>query len=297
MKKSTYFLFALLVVLGGAAYLVTMKPGEKSSSTKTGNYLIRLDSAAVDKIVVKTASNETVLEKKGTDWFLEKPIVYRADQANVTAAIQQAKNLEVRNVVSSNKQKHSLFQVDSSGTLVMFYERGVEKTSFVMGKSGPTFSDNYARLSSSNDVALVTGSSSYAFNRQAKEWRDKTIFSRPKETITRINYQFGDTSFVLAFADSSWKIGKDSADVSAVESLLSTLSKFDADEFEDSIPSPLPKLTATITVGDTQIRFHEAKSPAKQYVQSSSSPQWFEVQLWHANQVLKRKKELLKKSL
>ncbi len=296
MKKSTYILLALLVVLAGAAYLVTMKPGEQSLSVDSGNYLVQIDSLAVDKIELRTPTSRVVLEKKGVEWFVEKPLVYKADQSNVANAIHQAKSFIVKNIVSSSPEKHGLFQVDSLGTMVTVYEKGAHKTSFILGKSGPTFSDSYARLASSNDVALVSGGFSYTFNRPLKEWRDRTIFSMPKENIKSVEFQFGDTTFTLAFQDSAWKIGKDSADVSTVESLLSSLSKFEADEFIDSIPSPLPKMTAVITVGGTQIRFHEVKEPAKFYVQSSTAPQWFEVQPWRTNQVLKRMIDLLKKS-
>ncbi|HXG37564.1 MAG TPA: DUF4340 domain-containing protein, partial [Bacteroidota bacterium] len=220
---------------------------------------------------------------------------YRADQTNVTNAIQQIKAMRVKNIVSSNTQKHNLFQVDSTGTQVVVYEKGTQKASFIFGKTGPTFSDSYARLAGSNDVALVTGAYAYTFNRPIKEWRDRTIFSTPKENIKQVEFQFGDTTFTLAFQDSTWKIGKDSVDASTVESFLSSLSKFECDEFVDSIPSPLPKLTAQIAVAGTQIRFHHVKDGAKYFVQTSASPQWFEVQPWRADQLLKRKKDLVKK--
>lgn len=295
MKKSTYILIALLVVLAGVAYLVTMKPGEQSISAEEGASFVQIDSLAVDKIEIKTPTSSVTLEKKGVEWFLQSPLAYRADQTNVANAIQQIKAMRVKNIVSSNTQKHNLFQVDSTGTQVVVYEKGTQKASFIFGKTGPTFSDSYARLAGSNDVALVTGAYAYTFNRPIKEWRDRTIFSTPKENIKQVEFQFGDTTFTLAFQDSTWKIGKDSVDASTVESFLSSLSKFECDEFVDSIPSPLPKLTAQIAVAGTQIRFHHVKDGAKYFVQTSASPQWFEVQPWRADQLLKRKKDLVKK--
>lgn len=295
MKKSTYILIALLVVLAGAAYLVTMKPGEKSISTEAGETFVQIDSLAVDKIEIKAPASSVTLEKKGIEWFVQSPISYRADQTNVANTIQQIKAMQVKNIVSSNAQKHVLFQVDTTGTQVVVYEKGAPKASFIFGKTGPTFSESYARLTGSNDVALVTGAYAYTFNRSIKEWRDRTIFTTPKENIKQVEFQFGDTMFTLVFQDSTWKIGNDSADVSAVESFLSSLAKFECDEFVDSVPSPLPKLTAQITVGGVQIRFHHLKEPTKYYVQTSASSQWFEVQPWRAEQVLKKKKDLLKK--
>jgi hypothetical protein len=295
MKKSTSILLVIFLILAGAAYLVTMKPGERSVSAESGTYLVQIDSLAVDKIELKTPSSSVVLEKKGVDWFVQAPLVYRADQMNVANAIHQAKSMRVKNIVSNNVQKHNLFQVDSTGTLVVLYEKGTQKASFILGKTGPTFSDCYARLVNSNDVALVDGAYPFTFNRPVKDWRDRTIFSTPRETLKQIEFQFHDTTFTLALRDSTWMIGKDSANVSTVETVLSSLSKLDCDEFVDVAPTPLPPLTAQISVSGTQIRFYEVKEPAKYFVRSSSSPQWFEIQPWRANQVLKRKQELVKK--
>jgi hypothetical protein len=295
MKKSTSILIGLLVVLAGVAYLVTMKPGEQSISAEEGASFVQIDSLAVDKIEITTPTSSVRLEKKGVEWFVQSPIVYRADQTNVANTIQQIKAMQVKNIVSSNPQKHNLFQVDSTGTHVVVYEKGTQKASFIFGKIGPTFSESYARLTGSNDVALVSGAYAYTFNRSVKEWRDRTIFSMARENIKQVEFQFGDTTFTLVFQDSTWKIGKDSANVSTVESLLSSLSKFECDEFVDSLPSPLPKVSAQISVAGTQIRFHYVKDGAKYYVQTSASPQWFEVQPWRAEQILKRKKDLVKK--
>lgn len=189
-----------------------------------------------------------------------------------------------------------MFQVDSAGTQVTIFEKGIPKASFIIGKRGQTYSDSYARLTSSNDVAVVSGGYTFTFNRPLKEWRDQTIFTIPRESIKSVSFQYGDTTFALVFQDSTWKIGKDSVDASTVESLLSSLSKFEADDFIDSTLSPLPKMTAQLIVGNAQIRFYEVKDPVKYLVLLSASPQWYEVQPWRANQVLKRKKDLIKKA-
>ena len=129
------------------------------------------------------------------------------------------------------------------------------------------------------------------FNRPIKDWRDRTIFTAPKETIKELRYQYGDTTFNISYSDSAWFVGKDKAQQSVVEIILSSLSKLEADDFIDSAMSP--KATATISYAGAQLRFSFNKSMNKYYVQSSSSPQWFVLEQWKANQVLKRKKEIM----
>ncbi|HEY4613091.1 MAG TPA: DUF4340 domain-containing protein [Bacteroidota bacterium] len=295
MKKNTIILALVFLALLAAAYLVTMKPGEQSVSTDAGNPLVEIDSAAVDKLEIRAPNSIVILVKQGTEWFLQVPLSYKASQTNVANALQQTKSMKVKNIVSSNAEKHNLFQVDSTGTTVTVYENGAQKAAFILGKPGPSFSDNYARLVSSADVALVGGANSYTFNKPMKDWRDQTIFASPKELITSVLFQYGDTAFSLAFKDSTWTIGNDSVDASAVQSFLSSLSSVEADEFVDTLITPQPKMTAQISVGDVQLRFHETKDRANYYVQSSASRQWYEIQPWRANQLLKRKKDLVKK--
>jgi hypothetical protein len=294
MTRNTYILTGILVVLVVVAYLVMQKPGERSSSSDTEGKLVTLDSLAVNKIDIKSPTGKVVLEKKGVEWYLAEPLSYRADQSNVASLIHETKNLEVKSIVSNKPEKQSVFQVDSTGTIVRIFENGAEKTSFIIGKAGSSYSETYARRANSNDVALVGGALSYIFNRPVKEWRDRTILSAPKERIKEVKFQYGDTTFVLAFKDSTWMVGKDSTQDWVVNSLLSSLSSLQADDFVDTLITPLPKINAQLSYAGAQVSFSYLKTGDKYLVRSSSSPQWFEMQSWRANQVLKRKKDLVK---
>jgi hypothetical protein len=294
MTRNTYALLGVLVLLVVLAYVVMQKPGERSSSGESGEMLLSVDSLAVDRIEIKSPATNIVLQKKGVEWFVESPVSYKADQSNVASLIHSSKTLQVSSIISNKPDKHSVFQVDSTGTLVKMFQNGAEKASFILGKSGSSYTEMYARRTASNDVALVNGASSYVFARPLKEWRDRTILSLPREQIKEIRYQYGDTTFVLAFKDSAWTIGKDSTQEGVVSSLLSSLSNIVTDDFVDTLTPPLAKPTAQISFAGTQLTFFYVKGSEKYLVQSSASPQWFEMQTWHANQLLMRKKDILK---
>jgi hypothetical protein len=291
MKKNTYILIGLFVCLFIIAFLVLQKPGEQSANSASTGHLYTVDSLSVDKIEIKTPSFSLLLEKRGVEWFVAKPINYKADQSNVCQIIHQIKNLEVKSIVSSKPEKHSVFQVDQTGTQVTVYEKGVEKASFVLGKMAASYSELYARRVPSNDVFLVEGASSYTFARPVKDWRDKTILTTPKENIKELRYQYGDTTFTITLSDSAWFAGKEKTQQSVVDGILSSLSNLQADDFIDSTVSP--KITAMLVFAGAQLRFSFNKPVNKYYVQSSNSPQWFVLEQWKANQILKRKKEIL----
>ena len=294
MTRNTILLSGLLVLLLVVAVLVMQKPGEHSSSGETGVALASLDSLAVDKIVIKGLTSSMVLQRNGMEWYLQSPVTYRADQSAVAGFLHDCKILEVRNVVSNKPEKHSVFQVDSTGTLITIFEKGVEKAAFVLGKPTSTYSEMYARRSGSNDVIILSGASPSAFFRSVKDWRDKTIFSAARDLIKEVHYQYGDTTFVLAFKDSAWTIGKDSTQESVVNNLLSSLSNVQADDFVDTLMQRPPKITAQIAYAGTQLSFFFLKQGSKYLVQSSASPQWFEMLSWRANEILKRKQDIKK---
>lgn len=294
MTRNTVLLVGLLVVLLVIAVLVMQKPGERSSSGDTGITLALFDSLAVDKIEIKSPSSSVLLQKKGVDWYIQEPISYRADQSAVAGFLHESRSLEVKDVVSNKPEKFQVFQVDSSGTRVKIYEKGAEKVSFIAGKPTSSYTEMYARRSGSNDVNIVSGGSPSLFSRPVKDWRDKTILAVPRDNIKEIRYQYGDTTFVMSYKDSAWTIGKDSTQESVVNSLLSSLSNVQADDFVDTLVQHPPKITAQISYSGAQLNFFFVKQGEKYLVQSSTSPQWFEMLSWRANEILKRKQDLKK---
>ena len=296
MNRTTLLLAGVLVVLILVAFLLLQKAGEQSSSASTGEFLATIDSLAVDKIHLQSPTLDVVLEKQGVEWYLRNPLSFRADQANVAQLLHQVKSLEVKGIVSGNPEKQSLFQVDSTGTQVTLYEGENETASFILGKTGPTFSETYARKKTSNDVVLVSNMMNYVFTHSVKEWRDRSIVSIPKETIKQLTYQFGDTTFTLEFRDSLWFAGNDPAQGSVVEGILSSLAGFQGDDFIDTPPASLPRVSAMLSFTGTQMVFYHVKEGDNYMVRSSRSPQWYDVSSWRANQVLKRKKEIVKTS-
>jgi hypothetical protein len=176
---------------------------------------------------------------------------------------------------------------------VKIFQNGQEHAAFIVGKQGQNYAETYVRKAQSNDVVIVNGMFPLSFNKQVKDWRDKTVLNVPKENIKTISYQYPGESYSLALHDSVWMIGDRKAKAGDVTSLLASLSNIEADDFVDSVSTPSPKISATVTMGDVQIRFSELKDKDKYLVQSSNSTQWFELQGWHAKQILKHKKDML----
>jgi len=291
MKRSTVILVGVLALLAVAAYFALRKQGESSSEGLPGERLVSYDSAAVDRLTIRSASAEVVLQKQAGKWMVTSPYSYPADENLVLQAIGKGNNIQSKGVVSTNPQKQQLFQVDSSGTLVTIFERGTPRAAFHVGKPGPSYTETYVRKEGSNEVHLGEGLFTYYFQRQPREWRDRTILKIDRLTVREVEMHYGDTTTVLAMKDSVWRVDTTRAADAMVQSYLSALTNLQTDEFVDTTIAALPPLSYTVRVAGRELRFFFNQETKKYYVQSSASPQLFELQEWHAQQILKRKKD------
>lgn len=293
MNRNTWILLGLLALLGGVVLLLFQQPGEQSLTEETKESLVEIDSSSVIGVAFSSPSGRVDLVRVGNEWFVDSERRFRADQMLVGTFLQQVGQLTVSSVISENPEKQSLFQVDSSGTRIVLQSDGGDTAAFILGKSGPGMVEVYARREGSNQVVLVDASVSYSSRRAAKEWRDHSILTIPKEQIRTIGFQYGDTTFSLAWKDSAWVIDNTPVKDWAANSVVSTLSDFDADDFLDTPPSPVPKQTAVISVAGAEVRFFRQNTGDQYVVTASTSPQWYLVEGWRAHQVLKRKKDLI----
>ena len=290
MRKSTWILVAILVVLAGVAYFVMQRPGEQSSSGPE-KVLVEFDSSAVDRMDVHSTAGNVTLEKIGGEWTLTSPLRYRADPAAIASALGSARKILLSSLVSTNPQKQSLFMVDSSGTLVQLLDRGNVRAAFRLGKFGPTYTETYVRREGSDEVYLAAGMIAPSFARRPSEWRDKGIFKADQSAITAVTFRYGDTLFTLAFRDSVWLVGNQKAQPQSVSGFLIALANVQADDFVDTTVTAMPGLTAQIELLGTQLRFYSIKDGDRTYVRSSATPQLFIVFNWRVQQLLKREKD------
>lgn len=293
MNKNTLILTAVLLVLAIIAFLLLQRPGETSLTESARNLLIEIDSASVNSIKIASPTSSVTLIRTGNEWYLNQPMHARADQSLVGAFLNEASKLSVQSVISSKPEKHSLFQVDSAGTTVTFFRESEDSLAIILGKYGPSFADAYARRAGSDEVVLISPGIMYTVNRSVKEWRDHTILQVPPESIQEIRFQYGDTTFTLAWKDSSWMIGTNRVQEAAAQELTSALSNLRADDFLDTAFPPKAESVAEINVSGVSIRWYRSTSDERFLLQTSSSPQWYQVDQWKAQRLLKRKKDLI----
>jgi len=221
--------------------------------------------------------------------MLTSPVKYPADESAVKQVISGIRKFKVGSLISSNVEKQSVFQVDTVGTRLTLMDRAGKSTSLIVGKTGPSYSEVYFRLPGSRDVYLGEGIETWTINREVKEWRDKVIFSSPAELIKDLTYTGHGKEYRLHRDSTGWKSEEKSADLSAMNSVLNSLSNLRADDFADNEVQQSNPMKLHIHANE-DMDMSLSQMPAdssRYYVQTSRSPQTYIISKWTAQQLLK----------
>jgi len=314
MKKSNLILIISFVVLLAIALLYLMPSGEREATYSLDKVNIKFDSAGITKIEIKKseANKSVTLELVDTKWKITSPVNYPADASSAQRIVDGAAKFKISSLISSNPEKQKQFQVDdSSGTQITVTEKSGKSTTLILGKSGPTYSETYIRLPKSMDVYLAEGFDSYSLNKNVKDWRDRTIYKAERDSIKEISVSMNvvdskkksssTETYSLMKDSSKWILPGDSLDNNKVNSFVSSLSNFRCDDFFDSAVTfsemqGTVKVKSITTAGmeETSLMFFPVMPDSQKYfVRSSTTSQLFEISKYMANNVLKKKSDIV----
>lgn len=182
-QNRLYIGAALLLVTGGiAAYLVQSRSGDTES---TANERPTLPSIADDDVMALEitrpapgdggGTEEVRLERHDGTWHVTRPVEARADQSALQTALEKLRDLTVAGVAASHAEHHEELEVDDAhGVHVRVLGEGDEAIAdLVIGafRGGNTM----VRQAGQDTVVTVRGSIRFAFSRDLKDWRDRTM--------------------------------------------------------------------------------------------------------------------------
>jgi len=290
MSTSTKVLIGAFVLLAIAAYFLLPSGKEREASYKPAEINLAIDSASVVKVEIQRPGKSVSMENMGGKWRITSPMQCAANTSSITELISGLHKLKVGSLISSNPEKQSLFQVDSTGSRVTLTERSGKTTGLIVGKIGPSYSDVYFRLPESRDVYLGEGINSWTVNRELKDWRDKTIFSASPDSINGLDMRYRGKSFLLQRDSTAWKYGEDSIATSVMTPMLRVLTGLHADDFVDTLYQPKTQAfeIRVRSSGEADLRFFpQPPDSSKYFVQTSESAQGFTLNKWTVQELLK----------
>jgi len=233
---------ALALVLFGGLAVKQMKDDAKLGSKDAQEAsLPKLESAeGAEKLTVTNGEKgEFVLEKKGDAWEVVKPVAAKANGQNVKLALDNLKELKIREQISSNPDAELLkgYELDAGKGLRVVVEKGgkvvVDAT---FGKSGGR--GQLMTVAGTPGVFAATGFSNFLFARDTKGWRDVEIAKFDEAKTSGIHYVLGDRKLDFTLDGAAWsgtENGKaiDRFDAEKVKDAVRSLQTLNADDFAD----------------------------------------------------------------
>ena len=258
---------AIALVLFGGLALKQMKDDSKLGSKAAQEAsLPKLESdEGADKITVTNGEKgEFVLEKKGEEWEVVKPLSAKANGQNVKLALANLGELKIREQISSNPDAELLkgYELDAAKGLRVVVEKGGKVVvDAVFGKSGGR--GQLMTIAGTQGVFAATGFSNFLFARDTKGWRDVEITKFEDTKAIGLHYALGDRKLDFTLEGTAWsgtENGKALArfDAERVKDALRSLQTLNADDFADG------KADADVgldkPVGSFQVDLKEAAS-------------------------------------
>lgn len=270
MKNNRLFIIFAVLLLGVIA--VWYFDSRRGDSSFDGS-VIKIDSAAIDKIAIKLPGNpnEILLSKKDGMWMVASgDNLYKADTAIVPTILRQYSHLKADRLVARDPSKWKEYELtDSLAMRVTFYEAGETTADLMLGKfsysqrpgSNPYGGGGYSvttfvRRAGDKEILAVPDFLKSMFPTRPNDYRNKHLSHIDKNLALKIEFHYpADSSFVLQKNGHQWMIGDQPADSVAVERFVGSFSWLTGQDFLDGFKAPVAgeapySLTIELSTGE-----------------------------------------------
>jgi len=145
--NSLVFTFLIIILLGGAVGVLWRQ--------RTASFAKPLPWEQLTKITLAEEEKKIVLKKDSGQWWVENEKNLPADKNKIENLIDSLKALERRELVSQNKEKHSLFEVDKEKPSVVLEFVDHPSVSLIVGKNSYSRGGTFIRFPQKDETFLV----------------------------------------------------------------------------------------------------------------------------------------------
>ncbi len=247
-------IFAVLLLLSVIVIILNRSESAASKNRTFKSELTEFDTANVTRITILPKFGGTPIDlfKRDGKWKVtvdEKD--YNADPSAIKGMLTNLITLRATRIAATKKDQWAKYELtDSAATHVMVNEGkkiGVDiylgKFSYQQPKNPNPYMyqqqgkmTSYVRLAGDKNVYAVDGMIAMSFNRQAGDFRNRTLIRSNKENWNRLAFNTPENSYSLTRQDNSWMIDGLLADSASVASYLSSLAWLNSSNFiEESV--------------------------------------------------------------
>ena len=231
---------------------------EKEATEFRDRKLTDLITAQVSRVVLKTATGEMELQKKGDHWEIVKPLRARGDDQKIADLIAQMTTARIQQFVADDRgDLHPYGLAEPRGSITLFAQddksagrtdssRGEQGQVLQIGGAAEKEKDQvYVRFSARAFVYTLPKKIEEILNTKPNDVRDRHLVRIDTNILDRITIDApGKGKTVLARKEENWTIGSRKnapANSSEVRRLIDTLQNEQVTKFAEEVASDLPK--------------------------------------------------------
>ena len=231
---------------------------EKKAAEFRDRKLTDLIAAQVSRVVLKTATGEMELQKKGDHWEIVKPLRARGDDQKIADLIAQMTTARIQQFVADDRgDLHPYGLAEPRGSITLFAQedksagrtdssRGEQGQVLQIGGSPEKEKDQvYVRFSARAFVYTLPKKIEEILNTKPNDVRDRHLVRIDTNILDRITIDApGKGKTVLARKEENWTIASRKnvpANSSEVRRLIDTLQNEQVTKFAEEVASDLPK--------------------------------------------------------
>jgi hypothetical protein len=231
---------------------------EKKATEFRDRKLTDLITAQVSRVVLKTATGEMDLQKKGDHWEIVKPLRARGDDQKIADLIAQMTTARIQQFVADDRgDLHPYGLAEPRGSITLFAQddksagrtdssRGEQGQVLQIGGAAEKEKDQvYVRFSARAFVYTLPKKIEEILNTKPNDVRDRHLVRIDTNILDRITIDApGKGKTVLARKEENWTIASRKnapANSSEVRRLIDTLQNEQVTKFVEEVASDLPK--------------------------------------------------------
>jgi len=290
----------LLVIVWGVLALVRRPPEDKSVSLA----IPRVDTAAVDTMVLTKARDTAVITRSGKQWSTNG---FPADSQSVAMLLAAlADTAHPTELVAQNSSSHERLGVTGDSALhAVVHTRGTTKPALdlIAGSRTGDYGGVFVRRNGDDAVYTLRGGLFDAFTRSLDDWRDKRIASVVADSVAAIEVHHGGRGYTLKRSGKAWTLSSGKpADSSAVSNLLGDYRDLRASGFParaqgDSLDFAHPTASARLLskAGKPLAELALDSTAGGMWARASSNPAVFKLDTWIWGQLVPAESTLVAK--
>jgi hypothetical protein len=203
---------------------ISKEPGDWRSKE-----LFKGSREAIERVSVQSGGRRLILAKRADEFWIEAPIVDRADEDKVSSLLTAIVGLKVEEFVDDPDLGTDAMALDPPAAALEVVLAG-ELSPLRLDLGGSSAADEesyYARVGT--QIVKIKSDLTADLNRAADEWREHSLASMKAYEIDRVSIADGDSVLSLERADANWKRGDEEIEYASVSDFLHAATGLEAE--------------------------------------------------------------------